>query len=275
MIEIPEAYTISKQMKQELTGKKITNVVTVQNPHKMAWYYKDPNDYPKKLTDRSIDEVNHINGIVEISLGDYRLAFNEGIRFKYCQDKKDLPKKHQLLLQFDEHSFLAAYVQMYGGMYCFKDGEFTNPYYLVQKEKPNPLETAFDFEYFSSLINNIDSDNISLKAFLATEQRIPGFGNGVLQDILWRAKIHPKRKLNSLSDEEKRDLFDALKATLKEMTRLGGRDTETDLYGNKGRYQTVMSKNNKEKKCPTCQEDVIKKAYMGGSIYYCETCQPE
>lgn|GEM_PF-2077218 len=30
------------------------------------------------------------------------------------------------------------------------------------------------------------------KAFLATEQRIPGLGNGVLQDILWTARIHPK-----------------------------------------------------------------------------------
>ena len=275
MIEIPEAYAISKQMNQELVGKKIEEVIAVQNPHKMAWYYEDPQDYPKKLKNKVIEKVENINGIVEISLSDTKLVFNEGIRFKYATDKKELPKKHQLLLRFEDQTYLAAFVQMYGGIFCFKDGVLTNPYYLVHKEKPNPLEKAFDFEYFKSLIDNLDSDNISIKAFLATEQRIPGLGNGVLQDILWRAKIHPKRKLNSLSDEEIQTLFHAIKDSLKEMAHLGGRDTETDLYGKNGGYQTIMSKNNKEKQCPNCQGEVIKKAYMGGSIYYCENCQPE
>ena len=275
MIEIPEAYTISKQMKKELTGKKIIEVIAAQDPHKFAWYYEDPQDYPGKLLNRTVDGIESFNGVIELSLGDYRLVFNEGTKVKYCKDKKELPKKHQLLLRFDDQSFLAAFVQMYGGIFCFKAGEFTNPYYLVQKEKPNPLGSAFDFDYFQSLINTLDSGKISIKAFLATEQRIPGLGNGVLQDILWWAKIHPKRKLNSLSDGEIKTLFDAIKQTLKEMARLGGRDTEKDLYGNKGGYQTVMSKNNKAKKCPSCQGDIIKKAYMGGSIYYCENCQPE
>ncbi|HOO34020.1 MAG TPA: endonuclease VIII [Thermotogota bacterium] len=275
MVEIPEARTISKQMNRELTGKKIVEVIAAQNPHKFAWYYEDPGDYPEKLMNRTIDGTESINGIVEVSLGDYRLVFNEGIRFKYGKEEKDLPKKHQLLLRFDDLSYLVAFIQMYGGIYCFKDGTFTNPYYLVHKEKPNPLGPEFDFDYFKSLIGKLDSEKISIKAFLATEQRIPGLGNGVLQDILWQAKVHPKRKLSSLSGEERKTLFEAIKETLKEMARLGGRDTETDLYGNKGGYQTTMSKNNKEKKCPLCQGDVIKKAYMGGSIYYCETCQPE
>jgi len=275
MIEIPEAYAIAKQMNRELIGKRIIEVIAVQNPHKMAWYYEDPQDYPNQLLNKTVDAVKNINGIVEIRLGDTRLVFNEGIRFKSSTEKQQLPKKHQLLLRFEDQSYLAAFVQMYGGIFCFKEGTYTNPYYLVQKEKPNPLEKAFDFEYFQSLINRLDTDNISIKAFLATEQRIPGLGNGVLQDILWQANIHPKRKLMSLSDEEIKTLFHTIKDTLKEMARLGGRDTETDLYGDKGGYQTVMSNNNKENICPTCQGKIIKQAYMGGSIYYCENCQPE
>jgi formamidopyrimidine-DNA glycosylase len=43
---------------------------------------------------------------------------------------------------------------------------------------------------------------LSAKAFLATEQRIPGLGNGVLQDILFTAGIHPKRKMAAISEEE-------------------------------------------------------------------------
>jgi formamidopyrimidine-DNA glycosylase len=65
-------------------------------------------------------------------------------------------------------------------------------------------------------------------------KRIPGLGNDVLQDILWKAKLHPRRKVNSLNEEEKDALFSSIKRTLRMMTEQGGRDTEKDLFGNKG-----------------------------------------
>ena len=114
---------------------------------------------------------------------------------------------------------------------------------------------------------------MSAKAFLATQQRIPGLGNGVLQDILLNAKIHPKKKINTLSEEQRKELFDSLKSTLAEMTDAGGRDTEKDLFGNPGGYRTKLGKNNKLLICPNCGGGVKKEAYMGGSIYFCEQCQ--
>ncbi len=85
------------------------------------------------------------------------------------------------------------------------------------------------------------SEKLSLKAFLATEQRIPGLGNGVLQDILYNARLHPKKKLGALSDGEFAALFSSVKNTLAEMTRNGGRDTEKDLFGSTGGYVTKLS----------------------------------
>jgi len=84
---------------------------------------------------------------------------------------------------------------------------------------------------------------LTLKAFLATEQRFPGIGNGVLQDILYRASLHPKRKCSSLSDADKRLLWESIRQTLADMTAKGGRDIETDLFGTKGGYKTLLSKN--------------------------------
>ena len=112
------------------------------------------------------------------------------------------------------------------------------------------------------------------KAFLATEQRIPGLGNGVLQDILFRAGVHPRRRMNTLSVSQVDTLFDAVKTTLAEMTRLGGRDTEKDLFGNPGRYRTLLSRNTVEKPCPVCGAPIEKAAYLGGTVYYCPACQP-
>jgi len=108
---------------------------------------------------------------------------------------------------------------------------------------------------------------------LATEQRIPGLGNGVLQDILFNVKMHPKKKVNMLSDKDKENLFKSIRATLSAMVSQGGRHTELDLFGHTGGYKTILSKNNVNKPCPVCRTIIKKEAYMGGSVYFCENCQ--
>lgn len=69
------------------------------------------------------------------------------------------------------------------GLWCFKEGDFKNQYFLQAKEKPSPLSDEFDKVYFDSIISKQGNEGLSAKALLATEQRIPGLGNGVLQDI--------------------------------------------------------------------------------------------
>ncbi|TLN02797.1 endonuclease VIII, partial [bacterium] len=113
----------------------------------------------------------------------------------------------------------------------------------------------------------------SLKAFLATEQRIPGLGNGVLQDILFNARLHPKKKLGTTDARQRETLFDTVVTTLHEMTASGGRDTERDLFGNPGGYATKMSKFTAGNPCAECGSTIVKEAYLGGSVYYCPGCQ--
>jgi formamidopyrimidine-DNA glycosylase len=161
---------------------------------------------------------------------------------------------------------------MYGGIWAYREGTNDNPYYLAAKNAISPLSASFDFVYFSSLRNE-KTGKLSLKAFLATEQRIPGLGNGVLQDILFFARLHPKRKLNTLTEEEFQTLYQSVKAVIAQMTDGGGRDTERDLYGNSGGYMTYLSKKTVWTPCPVCGYELHKGNYMGGTIYYCEKCQ--
>jgi formamidopyrimidine-DNA glycosylase len=162
---------------------------------------------------------------------------------------------------------------MYGGIGSFREGELDNPYYKVAKEKPSPLSPAFNRVYFDRMISAEEVQKLSLKGLLATEQRIPGLGNGVLQDILFNAKMNPKKKVSILSQRDNDVLFESLKSTLSEMKERGGRDTELDLFGHPGGYKTILSKNTVNKPCPVCGTMIKKEAYMGGSIYYCEKCQ--
>jgi len=273
MLELPEAIVIAEQMGTGLRGKRIKSVTANQSPHKFAWFCGDPGGYNGLLSDCAIERAMPCGGMVEIWAGPAQILFGDGVSLRYFPAGERLPSKHQLLIEFDDSSSLVGSVQMYGGLWAFPAGEFDNQYYLAAKQKPSPLTDEFDYAYFRSLLEGEKLQSLSAKAFLATEQRIPGLGNGVLQDILWAARIHPKRKVATLSDEELRALFGSVKSVLHEMAERGGRDTERDLYGCPGGYTTTLSKNTVDMPCPSCGTIIKKAAYLGGSIYYCEGCQ--
>ncbi len=273
MIELPESMTLERQMTKELKGKRIEKVIAGKSPHRFAFFCGDPLTYDALLRGKTVGETKAYGGHVEIELEDVRLDFSDGITFKFLKPGEPEPKKHQLYLLFDDGSALCMSVQMYGAMCAFPTGTNDNPYYIAAREKISPLSDAFDVSCFRSLIDGVDKKKTSVKAFLATQQRIPGLGNGVLQDILWVARLHPKRKLADLSGQEIAELFMAVKGILAAMAKQGGRDTEKDLYGGSGGYKTIMSKNNTQMLCPSCGGTIRKEAYLGGSVYYCPVCQ--
>ena len=271
MLEIPEAVVIAEQINQALAGKWVTFAEASHSPHKFAWYTGDPANYNQLLEGKTIRQATAIAGVVEIQVDDRRLQISTAMQ--YHQPGEKLPKKHQLLLQLDDGSAFTCTVQMWGCMLCLGEEESDEFYDMVAaKSKPSPLSDAFDRAYFDSLFD-ADTPRLSAKEFLATKQRIPGLGNGVLQDILWAARIHPKRKMAALPVEEVRAMFTAVKGVLHDMAECGGRDTERDLFGNLGGYKTVLSKNTVGQPCPACGSAIRKEAYLGGSIYYCEGCQ--
>ncbi|MEA4962552.1 DNA-formamidopyrimidine glycosylase family protein [Lutispora sp.] len=271
MVELPEAVVLANQINDTLIGKKIRKATANHTPHTFAWYTGDPAGYHELLAGKTILYATSIGEHVEIKADDMILHISTPLRYHAEGDK--LPQKHQLLLEFEDDTAVSATIQMWGCLFCFGDGdqESVSDYYPL-KISPSPLSDSFDRTYFNSLFDE-KTAKLSAKAFLATEQRIPGLGNGVLQDVLWTAKIHPKRKMSSLTPGEIDDMYDAIKHVLKQMTIKGGRDTEKDLFGHPGGYKTVLSKNTVDMPCPACGSFVKKEAYLGGSIYYCKGCQ--
>jgi formamidopyrimidine-DNA glycosylase len=272
MLEIPESYTISHQAENILAGKKIAKVLQATSPHKFTWYNGDPALYADMLVGREIESARGHGAYVDLICdNDTSISIGDGTNLKYFTATEIHPTKHQLLISFEDGSFLAFTVSMYGAIFAYK-GELDNSYHRGSLNSISPLYDAFDEAYFESIFKGVKKD-LSIKALLAIEQRIPGLGNGVLQDILFKAALHPRRKISTISDFEKGDLFHSLKVTLQSMADKGGRDTEKDFYGNWGKYKTLLSKNTYKDTCPNCGGDIVKEAYLGGTVYYCPNCQ--
>lgn len=273
MIELSEAMTLASQLNTETTGRTVELVKGPSYQHKFTWFYPDAAAYNKSLKGSKVRSTSAFGIFTEMDFdNNMKLSFHDGINVRLLDAEAKIPAKYQLLIRFCDGVMLVFTVVMYGGFACHS-GEYDNPYYLKSKEAISPLTPDFDMDHFTALLNGV-KQAISAKAFLATEQRIPGLGNGSLQDILLKCKIHPKRKIETLSMPEKENMFQAVKNTFEQMAEQGGRSTEKDLYGNPGGYQTILSKISLNKPCPYCGGQIEKQTYLGGAVYYCSNCQP-
>lgn len=272
MIEIPESLVIARQLNETVKGKRILEVEAAHTPHSFAWYSGEPKRYSEIMEGREVGAATGIGSMIEISLGNYSFIVGDGANLRYLTAEEKLPERYQTRITFEDESHLVCTVQMYGAMFLVEPDQYDNPYYLVAKEKPLPNTDDFNYRYFRSLFDEV-SGSLSMKEFLATKQRIPGLGNGVLQDILLEAGLHPKRKIDTLTEAQRKRIYEVVIGTLDKMTIEGGRDTEKNLFGMPGGYQTKLSKKTVGKPCPYCGSLIQKANYLGGTVYFCPMCQ--
>jgi len=272
MIEMPEAITIAQQLNEIVKGKVIARVEADDRSHGCGFFEGKASDYHGYLAGRVWGEATATGRLVEIAVDDYRVVFGDGVNVRYVEPGGAIPKTCLMQVEFEDGSSIVCTVQMYGEMLVFKEGTNDNFYYLVNFEKPSPLSDEFSREYFQSIVDEAEP-SLSAKGLIATGQRIPGLGNGSAQDILFRSGIHPKKKVGSLAVEEVDALYASIKETLAEMVAAGGRDTEKDLFGEPGKYQTILSSKTWKAPCFQCGGPIERKAFLGGNVYYCSKCQ--
>ena len=270
MIELPEAVNLAKQLRDNIAGKRVAAVRPPSKQHKFCWFNGDPADYDKGLRGTVAVTAESFGIFAEIVFDNgKKLCVNDGVNMRLVA-VGDAPASYQLLIEFTDGMALAFTVAMYGGI-VLHDGNYDNEYYLKSKNAVDVFGDGFD-GYFRKLLA-AGKPTLSAKAFLATEQRFPGLGNGVLQDILLAAGIQPKRKIATLTEFEKEELLYCVKAVLGDMTDKGGRDTEKDIFGREGGYKTRLSQKTLAGGCPLCGGGIVKEPYLGGSVYYCPSCQ--
>ncbi len=275
MNELPEYLHIADQLRGIVPGKRIRRTIAGASAHGFAFYWGDPAAYPDMLNGHTVEAVDARGMYVELIVSeDMRVSLHDGVNIRLYAPGEAVPEKHQLLLELEDGASLVGTIQMYGGLWAFPAGAMDeNIYYRAALEKPSPLSDAFDAAYFEALLASV-KPTTSAKALLATEQRVPGLGNGVLQDILYRAGVHPKRKVGTLSSAQLEGLFGSVKNTLREMYEQGGRDVEKDLFGKPGGYPTRLSSKTWQQPCLQCGGVIQRQAYLGGNVYFCPRCQP-
>lgn len=272
MIEIAEASVYAKSMAKELKGHTIIDVKALRAPHSFCWMSAEPSVYEQELLGLVITDVTSSAHYLRIHFSNGKeLSVGEDVNLEYKPEHL-ISKKNQLVLVFDHHLALEFKIKLYGFILYGHAEEMASKmlYYKKAIDAIHPLDDRFTYNHFMS-ITGLDGTKGSVKSALATEQHIPGLGNGTLQDILFHAKLSPKRKISTLSDEDKHRLYDSVRFKIDEMITFDGRDLQTNMFGEKGGYDVLMK--NERITCPICHTNLQKEAFLGGKVIYCPVCQ--
>lgn len=274
MIEMPEATTITHQMDATLKGKTFKQFSRGPLTHKFLWLNKPAEEYDAFLSGKSITGASSYGRSIYLYVGDTHLLwFGElGGRILYHQPGETLPPKYHLRWDFVDASAMTFNMQMWGFVGLMERADIPkNPYAEVGIP---PLSDRFTYERFNGLLEEYpEKTKKGVKGFLVTSKHINGIGNGYLQDILFRAKIHPTRKIPTFSADERRHLYDSIQSTISEAIDAGGREDERDLFDHPGTYHRLMSNQTAGTPCPTCGTTIQKISYLGGACYLCPHCQ--
>ncbi len=275
MFELPEVTTLARQLNETMRGRTASAGTLGNKPHKFVWYNRKPEEFAALVPGRRIGESWARGRWLFIPLDPgYVLVFGEcGGKMLFHPIGAALPDTFHLRLDFVDGTAFTETTAMWGAMELYEAGREQERQY-VRDMRPTPTDEAFTYDYFSGLVDElIAGEKRSAKGLLTQEQLVPGLGNAIAQDILFRARIDPRRPLAGIDAAERRVLYDAIVGTVADAIRLGGRNDETDLYGRPGSYRRVMDRGAAGRPCPTCGAIVRKIQYLGGACYFCPACQ--
>lgn len=275
-IELPEAKILAEQMNKQLRGKRIKSyeLRDIEKLQKIGFVNKDTKAF-KQLIDSKVESVASRGNVIRVKLDNGTnliLSPEYGGKVSYYESKKTVPERLHLRLDFDDDTFLAVRLTGMGVIHALRDSELEKSYVYRRdfSDVPSPTDVKeFTFERFSDTLAG--RKEIMKSLLVGKDAVVVGIGNSAYQDIIYRAKIHPKRKASELSKNEKRALHDAIKLVIHERTRLGGKDQFLDLYGKQGRYTTAMGSH--VKACAVCGTLIEKLSIGGGQTYFCPRCQ--
>jgi formamidopyrimidine-DNA glycosylase len=271
MPELPEIYNLAVQMNKELSGKTIGDVVVRQE----KCLNMTTGEFKAIIEGKKISTVTSKGKWVFVKLEpDAYFLLNLGMGGEALYHKKgeSLQDKYRLAFTFDDGSRLSIGFWWFGYAHAVTS-EGLASHKMTSKLGISPLDDkAFTFKRFSDMLQGKKGN---IKSFLMSQENVAGIGNVYIQDILFKARIHPDRKVPTITDSEKKALYEAIKVNLREAVALGGLAFEKDLYGNPGRItgDNFQAGYKGDKPCPVCGTYIVKIKTGSTASYVCPKCQ--
>ena len=259
MPELPEVETFKRYLDKTSLNKVIKEVRIIDN----RILSNEASNLKKLIIGKQFKSSTRHGKYLLVNLGQRYLVMHFGMTgdLEYYNKKEEEPKYSKVIFLF-ENGFNLAYIsqRMFGKLNIFDSvEEFT------KNKKLGPDAFLMSFEEFK---NALKKRTAIMKNALLNQSITAGVGNIYSDEILFRTKLHPKVKINSLSETKLKELFDVIKYVLN-----FGIEKKGDLstYPN----DFLIPHRDKEAKCPKCNAQIQRYEIAGRHGFFCPKCQKD
>ena len=271
MPELPEVETVRRGLEKLILGKKISNI----DIRYSKMIKTDLDEFKRELPGQIIQSMGRRGKYLLFYLSNKVLISHLRMEGKYFYYPDQVPeRKHaHILIHFEDGATLVYEdVRKFGTMELLAP-KLLEAYFVTKKLGPEPTEQDFDL---ARLKLALKKSKKPIKSHLLDQTLVAGLGNIYVDEVLWRAKIHPFRSSNSLSSQEARKVHDETIKVLGQAVEKGGSTirTYTNAFGEDGTMQEFHQVYDKAgQACSRCGA-IIEKIQLGGrGTHFCPKCQ--
>lgn len=274
MPELPEVETTARGLRERILGHTIVEIGALDWP-RMA-----PNATLATLAEsavgRRIESIARRGKYVVVGLsGDTYLVLHRKMSGNLVLRTVDLPAvpHTHLTVTFDD-GWRLDFVdpRKFGRIYLFLGRDALDAF-LNERLGPEPLEIArpeFD--------RRLEQRRGRLKSLLLDQGFLAGIGNLYADEILWEARLHPERSVDSLKPRERGRLLDAIQQVLADAIERRGTSFSdyVDAQGEPGtnqEYLRVYGRAGLPCTRANCGKPIVRRVVAQRGTWLCPTCQ--
>ena len=273
MPELPEVETVKEALNQTVKGQTIKEIELRYEP---MIKNMSADEFKEKLINQTIQEVSRRGKYLVFHFDDYQLLSHLRMEGKYFYVDSDFelnPHVHVIFTLENGKRLLYQDTRKFGTYHLYDkaiDLETTAPFQVLGLE---PFATEFTPSYVKEKIQNKKKP---IKSLLLDQTLVCGLGNIYVDEVLYRARLHPLTSSSELTDK---DIENVVKYTVEVLARaieLGGTTIRTfrSSHGVSGTFQNeLLVHQRKGENCYECHTPIEKIKVGGRGTYFCPTCQ--
>lgn len=264
MPELPEVETIKNELVKKVVGSRIKEFIVLDQ--RLLRKCKNKDFLESMVKGKTIFRVDRVGKNLLFFLENIILVIHLGMTGRL-----------ELLNNQNNHKHLRALFVLDTGCLHYYDIRRFGSMFLVKTINDLNLGIEpFSERYTLENIKTLLKSNKNIKQFLLDQNMIAGLGNIYTDEVLWRSKISPLRKANSLTEDEIAELYESIPKVLMSAINLGGTTFKDflNLAQEKGKFFQKLQVYGKEGSlCLRCSQKIIKTKCGGRSTHYCPYCQ--
>ena len=273
MPELPEVETVKEVLKTKIKGLLIEDV---------ELYYEkmiknvSAEEFKDRVKGQRIQDILRRGKYLIFQLEDYNLLSHLRMEGKFSYEVSGSPKRSHVhaIFKFNNGNELwYEDVRKFGTFHLYEKKinlEETPPFKVLGVE---PFSDEFTSNYMKAKLENKKKP---IKSLLLDQSVVCGLGNIYVDEVLFRAKVHPLTQSSKLTEKEIEDVVKYTVEVLKHAIKLKGTTIRTfsSQHGVSGSFQNELRVHQrKDEACIECST-VIEKIKVGGrGTYFCRKCQ--